>query len=92
MSSETTPTGGITKNALASGPVQRAGPRWTHAANIHLPLKFLLENRYQHVNFNMEERWPLDAVEHIPELFRVGEQRAKENFDTVNQQFFQHKR
>ena len=64
----------------------------SQTAGIHLPLKFLLEDRYQHVNFKMEKRWPLDAVEHLPNLFRVGQQRAEENFEVINEKFFQHKR
>lgn len=59
---------------------------------IHLPLKFLLGDRYRHINFKMTEPWRLDAVEHIPDLFRVGEKRAVECFEWVNESFFQHKR
>jgi patatin-like phospholipase/acyl hydrolase len=59
---------------------------------MHLPLKFLMGDRYRHINFRMTEPWRLDAVEFIPELFRVGEQRAAECFDWVNEGFFQHRR
>ena len=59
---------------------------------IHLPLKFFLGSRYRHVNFKMEEPWALDAVENIPELFRVGEEVAAENFDSIREAFLQHKR
>ena len=59
---------------------------------IHQPLRFLLGERYRHVNFRMTEKWPLDAVEHIPELFRVGKQRAAETYDMINSEFFQHRR
>lgn len=59
---------------------------------IHQPLKFLLQDRYQHVNFKMNERWPLDAVENIPHLFRVGRERAIEAFDRIEERFFQHTR
>jgi hypothetical protein len=59
---------------------------------MHLPLKFLLGDRYRHINFKMTEPWGLDAVEYIPDLFRVGEQRAAECFDWVNAGFFQHRR
>jgi len=59
---------------------------------VHQPLKFLLGDRYQHVNFKMRERWALDAVEHIPDLFQVGQQRAEENFALINDKFLQHKR
>ena len=58
---------------------------------VHLPLKFLLGERYSHVNFKMEELWPLDATEFIPELFAVGKQRADENFDEISKRFFDHK-
>ena len=40
----------------------------------------------------MTEKWELDAVENIPKLFEVGEQRAAETFDMINDEFFQHKR
>ena len=59
---------------------------------IHLPLKFLLGDRYRHVNFRMEKKWPLDGVQHIPELFAVGEKRAVETFSMVNEDFFHHRR
>lgn len=59
---------------------------------IHLPLKFVLGDRYRHINFKMDEPWDLDAVEHIPELFKVGEESAAENYDMINEEFFQHKR
>ena len=59
---------------------------------VHLPLKFFLGNRYRHINFKMTEKWGLDEVENIPELFRVGEQRAAETFDSVKEEFFHHTR
>lgn len=59
---------------------------------VHLPLKFFLGDRYQHINFKMAEQWPLDAVENIPELFKVGEERAAATFDLINESFFQHQR
>ncbi len=59
---------------------------------VHLPLNFLMGDRYRHINFKMAEPWGLDAVEYIPELFRVGEQRAAECFDWVNEGFFPHRR
>lgn len=58
----------------------------------HLPLKFLIGDRYRHINFKMSERWPLDAVENIPKLFAMGRQRATDTFETVNAEFFQHQR
>ncbi|MEM8734508.1 MAG: CBASS cGAMP-activated phospholipase [Planctomycetota bacterium] len=57
---------------------------------IHLPLKFLLEERYEHVNFRMQERWPLDAIEHIPDLFATGRQRAEQTFRTIEEKFLDH--
>lgn len=59
---------------------------------IHMPMKFLLGDQYRHINFKMDQPWGLDAVENIPDLFRVGEQRAEECFESVNESFFQHKR
>lgn len=59
---------------------------------IHLPLKFLLGDRYHHVNFEMKEKWALDDVSHIPELFRMGEQRAEATFQSLAEDFLQHQR
>jgi hypothetical protein len=59
---------------------------------IHLPLKFLLGDRYHHVNFKMEQRWNLDDVTHIPDLFRMGEERAANSFDKLKPLFFEHHR
>ena len=59
---------------------------------IHQPLKFLLGDRYCHVNFRMTEKWALDAVQHIPELFAVGKQRAEETFDRIANDFLNHQR
>ena len=57
---------------------------------VHLPLKFILQDRYQHVNFEMQEKWEMDDVSHIPDLFEIGKNRADETFDKVNEEFFQH--
>ena len=59
---------------------------------MHLPLKFMLGDRYRHINFKMTEKWGLDEVHHMPELFQVGQQRAEACFDWVNDSFFQHQR
>ena len=57
---------------------------------VHLPLKFFLGERYRHVNFKMIEKWGLDQVQFIPELFAMGEKRAAETFATIDKEFFQH--
>lgn len=62
----------------------------SQSQGVHLPLKFFLGDRYRHVNFKMTEKWKLDAVENIPSLFAVGERRAAETFDLINEEFFQH--
>lgn len=59
---------------------------------IHLPMKYLLGDRYRHINFKMKERWSLDDTSHIPELFEMGEARAESSFQTIADQFFQHQR
>ncbi|MEM7456096.1 MAG: CBASS cGAMP-activated phospholipase [Planctomycetota bacterium] len=59
---------------------------------IHLPLKFLLGERYRHVNFRMTEKWRLDAVENIPSLFSKGREHAENSFDMVRDQFLHHER
>ena len=64
----------------------------SQAQGVHLPLKFFLGDRYRHVNFKMTEAWGLDEVQHIPQLFAMGESRAAETFDEVNREFFQHER
>lgn len=64
----------------------------SQAQGVHMPLKFFLGNRYRHINFKMTEKWGLDEVKYIPELFAVGEQRAEETFDEVSEAFFQHER
>ena len=56
----------------------------------HLPLKFFLGDRYRHINFRMTQKWGLDETENIPQLFEMGEKRAAETFDIVNEEFFQH--
>ena len=57
---------------------------------VHLPLKFFLGDRYRHINFKMTQKWGLDQVENIPKLFAMGELRAEQTFDIVNEEFFQH--
>ena len=59
---------------------------------IHLPLKFFLGDRYRHINFKMTETWGIDDVNNIPQLFEMGEVKADETFDWVEQFFLQHKR
>ena len=55
---------------------------------IHLPMKFILGDRYRHVNFKMTQKWALDDVKNIPKLFEMGEKRAAETFDLINEPFF----
>lgn len=62
----------------------------SQSQGVHLPLKFFLGDRYRHVNFKMTEKWALDDVKNIPELFKIGEKRAAETFDDINKEFFQH--
>jgi len=59
---------------------------------VHLPLKFLLGNNYMHVNFKMDELWPLSATEYIPDLFRIGKERADDNYERIKEHFFDHQR
>lgn len=59
---------------------------------IHLPLKFLLGNRYRHINFKMTELWDIADTTLIPDLFEIGDQRAEEKFDVLNEHFFSHTR
>jgi len=64
----------------------------SQAQGLHLPLKYLLGDRYRHVNFRMERKWNLADVENIPALFDMGEQRAAATFDRVRDSFLQHRR
>lgn len=57
---------------------------------VHQPLKFILGDRYRHINFKMTERWGLDQVSYLPELFEMGERRAEETFETVRNEFLEH--
>jgi hypothetical protein len=59
---------------------------------IHQPLRFIMGNNYTHLNFKMEERWPLDGTVNIPPLFALGKQRAEEEFEMLNACFFGHQR
>ncbi len=59
---------------------------------IHQPLKFILGNNYTHLNFKMEERWALDGIDNIPDLFALGKKRAAEEFPMISGCFFQHQR
>ena len=62
----------------------------SQSQGVHLPLKFFLGDRYRHVNFRLTKKWGLDQVQFIPELFAMGEKRAAETFDVINEEFFQH--
>lgn len=59
---------------------------------VHLPLTFLLGERYRHVNFDMQEQWPLDAAENLDELFAAGVESADKEFDSISDYFFGHTR
>lgn len=59
---------------------------------LHLPLKYLLGDRYRHVNFRMEQTWGIDDVDNIPALFEMGESRASATYDWVSEDFLQHTR
>ena len=58
----------------------------------HLPMRFVLGDRYRHINFKMDELWDLADVSRIPALFRIGALCANNNFDMVNDYFLGHKR
>ena len=59
---------------------------------IHGLLQFWLGDRYTHVNFEMNERLPLDGIENIPKLFEIGKQKAAEASDDLLTNFFAHER
>lgn len=64
----------------------------SQALGLHVPLRFLLGDRYRHVNFRMERKWGLAEVENIPSLFEMGEKRAAETFESIQEHFLQHRR
>ena len=59
---------------------------------VHEPLAFWLGDRYQHVNFEMNEKWPLDGVGHLPDLFATGKECAQQEFDSISAKFLSHHR
>jgi hypothetical protein len=63
----------------------------SQAQGIHLPLKFLLRDRYRHINFDMTEKWGLDEVANIPQLFSMGQEKAEEKFSMMQDVYFGHK-
>lgn len=62
------------------------------AQGVHLPLKFLLGDRYRHYNFKMEKKFDLADASNMPQLFRIGAEHAAESFSRINDDFFQHRR
>ncbi len=64
----------------------------SQSQGIHLPLKFILGDRYSHVNFKMKEKWGLDQVEYIPKLFEMGQTRAAESFERIRSEFLEFER
>lgn len=59
---------------------------------IHQPLHFILGDNYTHLNFTMDELWPLDGVANIPKLFDAGSAKAGEEFEGIKQCFLNHQR
>ena len=50
---------------------------------------FIGKERYRRINFEIpQNRWPLDAVEKIPELLHLGEEKAVEHFSELKPLFF----
>ena len=56
----------------------------------HMPMTFILGDRYRHLNFKMDQLWDIADVRHIPDLFSVGEQCSEKNYDMVESNFLQH--
>jgi len=54
---------------------------------VHLPMKFFLGDRYRHINFQMTEKWGMDDVKNMPNLFEMGAKRANESFDMLKDEF-----
>ncbi len=55
---------------------------------VHQPLEFLLGDSYRHLNFDMDENWPLDAVENIDKLFEMGSGAARKKSFQVSRNPF----
>ena len=56
----------------------------------HFMAKYLVgEERYRRVDFDMpQETWPLDAVERVPELLHIGEEKAVDYYSRLKSLFF----
>ena len=56
---------------------------------LQTPLKYLLGDRYQKINFDLPDRtWTLDHTSRIPDLFELGQKVGEKQFDHVAQTFF----
>jgi patatin-like phospholipase/acyl hydrolase len=61
-------------------------------AGVHEPLKFLLGDNFHHLNFDMNQKWPLDGIENLPRLFDLGKQHARDAYSTLTERFLGHSR
>ena len=55
-------------------------------------MKFILGDRYRHINFKMDPFWDLADVSKIPDLFNVGKRCAESNFEMIRDNFLDHTR
>ena len=56
----------------------------------HFMAQYLVgKERYRRIDFDMpQDRWPLDAVERLPELLHIGEEKAVDHFSDLKSLFF----
>ena len=56
----------------------------------HFKAQYLVgSDRYRRIDFEMPQSpWPLDAVDRLPELLHIGEEKAVENFSDLKSLFF----
>ena len=57
----------------------------------HFTAQYLIgSDRYRRIDFEMPQGpWPLDAVERLPDLLHMGDEKAVEHFPELNSLFFQ---
>jgi patatin-like phospholipase/acyl hydrolase len=60
----------------------------SQSQGINFQAAYLLgDNRLKRVDFDLPEKWPLDAIEHIEKLIHLGHERAIEELADVKKRF-----
>ena len=62
---------------------------FSQSQGAEIPLDYLLGPRYHQIEFELpDSSWTLDAIQHTPSLFKMGQARGQEEFDKVAARFF----